>query len=112
MHIPSVTAAMIWLSLPVVEVAVFGRAVLGRCDAGVLVDVAGRLEGYGALCVLAREGVLAVVPGVKYPFRAGMVMFLKLIVGRVRTRDLQKRWKLPHETAIKTLLVFFYSHMQ
>ena len=94
MHIPSVTAAMIWLSLPVVEVAVFGRAVLGRCDAGVLVDVAGRLDGYGALCVLAREGVLAVVPGVKYPFLAGMVI-LKLIAGRVRTRDLQERWETP-----------------
>jgi hypothetical protein len=51
-YIPSVTAAMTLVSLPVV-VAVLGRAVRGRAALGLDRDTEkGRLGGYGALSAL------------------------------------------------------------
>lgn len=102
-YVPSVTAAIIWLSLPVVEVAVLGRAVLGRFDVDALVDVAGLLEGYGALWVLASEGVLAVVPDVKNAFRAGMVM--SLIQSDRRKLQILELSKFPRDL----LMVLYFS---
>jgi hypothetical protein len=49
-YIPSVTAAMTLVSLPVVEVAVLGRPDRGRAVLGLDRDPEkGRLGGYGAL---------------------------------------------------------------
>lgn len=63
---PSVTAAMTFVSFPVVEVAVLGRAVLGRPVPGVeRVPDNGLLNGYGALCILEREVALAAVDGLR-----------------------------------------------
>jgi hypothetical protein len=64
--VPSVTAAMTLVSFPVIEVAVLGRAVLGRPVPGVeRIPDNGLLDGYGALCILEREVALAAVDGLR-----------------------------------------------
>jgi hypothetical protein len=60
--IPSVTAAMKLASFPAVDVAVRGRAVLGRAAPGVdRVTDCGLLNGNGALRIREMEPVLPVL---------------------------------------------------